>query len=526
MYGLAGEDVDLFSAGVHVLLAARLPMAFGSRRRDRHPRGAAAPLRRRTLVEDERRREDGARELLGLAWTERCLAGAGRESCRSRRAEAGRLTVHRFARAGRSTGSSSPHPPGEPPCPPVAPCAPCSPPPRRPPAPHRPHRAVGSLVDVTVAHRSRGEDARRGLAFARQSHLGRRAAGRPLRGAPHQSIAGCNAARSVDGVNAVSGETAAVGQTGYVLGPYQTADITGWRKSYSEAAAFYFTALPDSYAPRAHRPDNVGVTAPWSSASAFPSRRWAAGSEPPLAPRTTPRTAPWNGKNGRSRAAADSGRAGAAPRITQKKALRHPRLGAQSSWPAREEKKLGTGHGEREYSPTSGDRIERALRRSRPRSSRCATTATRTCSRWASSRGRARSRASRRVPVLVRSRAASGSSSRSIREPTSDTRPASGGRDLGPLAAGRVSYRHVRNGSLWLVIAVPGQHARRSPPCRSAYRYSTVSATARSACQTRSGSPASAASRRRGRGRRGRAHRPPRSSPPASRRSCRARPRP
>jgi hypothetical protein len=64
---------------------------------------------------------------------------------------------------------------------------------------------------------------------------------------------------SVDGVNAVSGDTAAVSQTGYVLAPYQTAEITGWRKSYSEAAAFYFTALPDSYAARTGRPDNVGV---------------------------------------------------------------------------------------------------------------------------------------------------------------------------------------------------------------------------------------------------------------------------
>ena len=64
---------------------------------------------------------------------------------------------------------------------------------------------------------------------------------------------------SVDGVNAVSGETAAVAQTGYVLAPYQSAEITGWRKSYSEAAAFYFTALPDSYAARTGRPDNVGV---------------------------------------------------------------------------------------------------------------------------------------------------------------------------------------------------------------------------------------------------------------------------
>ena len=62
---------------------------------------------------------------------------------------------------------------------------------------------------------------------------------------------------SVDGVNAISGETAAVEQTGYVLAPWQVAEITGWRKSEREAAAFYFTALPDSYAARTGRPHHV-----------------------------------------------------------------------------------------------------------------------------------------------------------------------------------------------------------------------------------------------------------------------------
>lgn len=64
---------------------------------------------------------------------------------------------------------------------------------------------------------------------------------------------------SVDGVNAVSGETAAPSQAGYVLGPWETADIAGWRKSLDEVARFVFTALPDSYAARTGRPDNVGV---------------------------------------------------------------------------------------------------------------------------------------------------------------------------------------------------------------------------------------------------------------------------
>lgn len=64
---------------------------------------------------------------------------------------------------------------------------------------------------------------------------------------------------SVDGVNAVSGETAATGQAGYVLSPGQTAEIRGWRKSLEQVASFHFTALPDSYAARTDRPQHVGV---------------------------------------------------------------------------------------------------------------------------------------------------------------------------------------------------------------------------------------------------------------------------
>ena len=64
---------------------------------------------------------------------------------------------------------------------------------------------------------------------------------------------------SVDGVNAVTGETAAPAQSGYVLAPGQAAEIAGWRKSMDEVAAFYFTSVADSYAGRTERQQNVGV---------------------------------------------------------------------------------------------------------------------------------------------------------------------------------------------------------------------------------------------------------------------------
>ena len=63
---------------------------------------------------------------------------------------------------------------------------------------------------------------------------------------------------SVDGVNVVTGETASPDQTGYVFNRGGGYDIRGWRKSLTRTAAFYFTTLPDAYASRTGRPDNVG----------------------------------------------------------------------------------------------------------------------------------------------------------------------------------------------------------------------------------------------------------------------------
>ena len=141
---------------------------------------------------------------------------------------------------------------------------------------------------------------------------------------------------SVDGVNAVSGETAATSQTGYVLGPYETAEITGWRKSLTEAAAFYFTALPDSYAARTGRPDNVGVI----GVAVFRER-----APDHVAQR---RSAPGIG-----------GRAADETRSESPMAAPAPSESARSEGAVREPR-LGTGHGSREYSPTSQTTFERA----------------------------------------------------------------------------------------------------------------------------------------------------------------------
>jgi hypothetical protein len=67
------------------------------------------------------------------------------------------------------------------------------------------------------------------------------------------------AVMSVDGVNIITGETARHDQRGYVLPPYGSYDLTGWRKSNSEVAAFAFTALPNAYAALTGRPGDIGL---------------------------------------------------------------------------------------------------------------------------------------------------------------------------------------------------------------------------------------------------------------------------
>jgi len=118
--------------------------------------------------------------------------------------------------------------------------------------------AVGRLADVVVVdrdsgavlpvHRHRGEwwiEGRPGARYAIRIH---NTGGDRLL-----------AVTSVDGVNVVTGETAAVDQRGYVYDPRAGYDIAGWRKSDAEVAAFQFTSVPRSYAARTGRPDDVGV---------------------------------------------------------------------------------------------------------------------------------------------------------------------------------------------------------------------------------------------------------------------------
>lgn len=149
---------------------------------------------------------------------------------------------------------------------------------------------------------------------------------------------------SVDGVNAISGQTAAASQAGYVLEPWQQVEVRGWRKSYADIAEFYFTDLPDSYAARTGRPDNVGVI----GVAAFRERRVA-----PTYYAPPPVATPYDPGHARERASADAAAPSAAAGNQAK---------AEMSAPSVQRQQLGTGHGERRYDPVAQTQFERDSR--------------------------------------------------------------------------------------------------------------------------------------------------------------------
>ena len=155
---------------------------------------------------------------------------------------------------------------------------------------------------------------------------------------------------SVDGVNVVTGETAAAGQNGYVLEGGMNYEITGWRKSTAEVAAFYFTALPDSYAARTERPDNVGVI----GMAVF--REWV----PPRPAVSAPIGAqprPYSHADALSRSTAESESAEPRRKDASDSA---PSSASGAVAMAQREERLGTGHGEREGSQVGYTSFRRA----------------------------------------------------------------------------------------------------------------------------------------------------------------------
>lgn len=205
--------------------------------------------------------------------------------------------------------------------------------------------AIGALADINLVDRSTGQ------VLLVYTHQGRHyVAGRP--GARYavrvvnQAGARVMAVMSVDGVNVVSGDSASWDQNGYVFSAGQRHDVAGWRKSQAQVAAFELTALPNSYAARTGRPENVGVI----GVALFRERAVPVPPVPP--PAAEPAARRSLGGSNDSMADNSAGSSASNSTTSDARALSRPAPQAES--------KLGTGHGARENAWVNYTEFERA----------------------------------------------------------------------------------------------------------------------------------------------------------------------
>ena len=155
---------------------------------------------------------------------------------------------------------------------------------------------------------------------------------------------------SVDGVNVISGETAAPSQSGYVLDPYGSVEIIGWRKNLDRTAAFFFTDHRNSYAARTGRPHDVGVI----GVAVFRERPQPIARDHVRRGQIASEAAPYG----------ESARAEAPAPAAGIRGLEMEEHAAQDSAgyprPPQPRAKLGTGHGRQETSPVRVVEFRRA----------------------------------------------------------------------------------------------------------------------------------------------------------------------
>ena len=207
--------------------------------------------------------------------------------------------------------------------------------------------AVGRMVDLNVYDRDSGQQLRT-YYYHGQNYIVGTPGNRYAVRVRNQRGERLMTVVSVDGVNVISGETAAPNQTGYVLDPHASTEINGWRKNMNEVAAFVFANEADSYAAQTGRPDNVGVV----GIAVFREKRqvhpWREGR---IAPAPASPSAQRDSYTGGA-AKTDSARAAETTAGAPSAMRSEPDRGDQS--------RLGTGHGEREDSHVDYTNFTRA----------------------------------------------------------------------------------------------------------------------------------------------------------------------
>ena len=214
------------------------------------------------------------------------------------------------------------------------------------------HRSPGGLASIEVFDRDSGQVVPTYNKDGRQFVPGRPGARYALR-LRNLTQGRLLVVLSVDGVNVISGETADWRQTGYVLDPGRSADINGWRKSGTEVAAFEFAPIERSYAAQTGRPDHVGVI----GMAAFRERVVLA-PPPPAAPPIAAAAQPRSERRSADAAAEPSAQAAGKSSSSENSAAADAAIGRLDRQERLE--RLGTGHGQREWSVSRRTSFDRA----------------------------------------------------------------------------------------------------------------------------------------------------------------------
>src|SRR5262245_57638320 len=213
-------------------------------------------------------------------------------------------------------------------------------------------RAIDDRVDLNVVDRETGQVMRIWRHDGRQFVAGRPGARYALR-VTNRTNGRVLVVLSVDGVNILTGETAGYDQRGYVFAPYESYDLTGWRKSLTHVAAFTFAPLSRSYAARTGRPGEVGVIgmAVFKERVRPPVYDYPQEMEGQAQPDSAARGAEASPPPARAKPMSPSARA--APEDNE--AADEASIAGR-----RRDEKLGTAHGPREWSVTTVVDFERA----------------------------------------------------------------------------------------------------------------------------------------------------------------------
>ncbi|MGL6111852.1 MAG: hypothetical protein ACRC2B_17310 [Rubrivivax sp.] len=212
-------------------------------------------------------------------------------------------------------------------------------------------QADGQLVSMSIVDRETGQAMTAYRKDGRTYVAGRPASRYTVRLA-NQTGGRVMVVLSVDGVNVITGETASVGQTGYVLEPWQSYDIAGWRKSETAIASFVFAALGNSYAARTGRPGNVGVIGMAAFVEKPEAQAMRQRHDPPSTADRLGSVGKAESRVDTAKAQADAGNA-APPATPAGRSADNQTAGeiaASATARLAPTERLGTGHGQREWS--------------------------------------------------------------------------------------------------------------------------------------------------------------------------------